>query len=97
MLGPVLIQRFHLYALRALLVLGVASLFTGCANMTPQQCLYTDWREEGYQLATAGRPVTDYVVLNNDCNLHGIHINRRAFLEGWSAGRDDYLASLDRA
>ena len=81
---------------RHLLCAGIVSL-GGCASMTPQQCLHNDWYQAGFSSAAAGRSVADYAAYNSGCNLHGIHINRNAFLRGWVAGRSYYLEKIDSA
>ena len=61
--------------------------YGGCSNLTPNECLSTDWHAKGVEAATAGEPVSSFMVHQRDCGKHGINPDRWDFVLGWEAAR----------
>ena len=71
--------------LRSLSALAVAGLLTGCAGMSEQACLTSDWRSVGFEDATRGRPVGSIGGYREACVEHGVSPD----LDAYRAGHDE--------
>ena len=76
------------------LLVGAAGMLSGCATMSPEECMVADWYRIGEQDARAGRG-TDYLANRaSDCAEAGYP----ADTEAWHAGFDyglGYFCTLD--
>jgi hypothetical protein len=68
--------------------IAVALTLTGCAGMSEQACLVSDWRTVGFEDGTAGRSVASIGNYRQACTKHGISPD----LDSYRAGHADGVA-----
>ena len=79
-----------MFAIRALgLLIGVSAL-AGCAGMSQQACLSSDWKTVGFQDGTLGRPVGTIGNYGKACAEHGITPDLEAYRAGYAEGVQVY-------
>lgn len=71
---------------------GLLALMSGCAGMSEQACLATDWQVVGFEDGAAGRPVAAIGRYRQQCADHGISPD----LDRYRAGHADGLESFCR-
>jgi hypothetical protein len=64
-------------------------LSAGCAGMSEQACLSSDWRTVGFEDGAAGRPVARIGQYREACTKHGVSPD----LDGYRAGHRDGVVS----
>jgi Protein of unknown function (DUF2799) len=69
-------------------LLGLA--LSGCASMSEQECLVSDWRTVGFEDGAAGRPVETIGSYRETCAKHGVAPD----LASYRAGHEEGLASF---
>jgi hypothetical protein len=74
------------------LVVVIVSL-TGCAGMSEQACLVTDWRSVGFEDGVVGRSVASIGSYRQSCSRHGVAPD----LEQYRAGHADGVGVYCRA
>jgi hypothetical protein len=77
----------------ALTALVLAAGLTGCAGMSEQACLVTDWRSVGFEDGVAGRSAGSIGSYRNACGKHGVSPD----LAEYRAGHDDGVELYCRA
>ena len=63
-----------------------ASLLGGCAGMSEQACLVSDWRTVGFEDGTAGLPQSRIGTYRQACSKHGVSPSLDAYLAGHDEG-----------
>lgn len=82
--------------MRILIALGAivaAAGLSGCAGMSEQACLVTDWRSVGFEDGVAGRSAGSIANYRNACGKHGVSPD----LAEYRAGHDDGVEVYCRA
>jgi len=69
--------------------LAVAGL-SGCAGMSEQECLVTDWRSVGFEDGAAGRAETAIGNYRQACGQHGVAPNLDQYRQGHAEGVEVY-------
>jgi hypothetical protein len=72
-----------------LLVVSVLTL-SGCAGMSEQACLVTDWQSVGFEDGVAGRSVGSIGNYRQSCSRHGISPDLEQYRVGHSEGAELY-------
>jgi hypothetical protein len=75
---------------RALTVPAVLLALAGCAGMSEQACLTSDWRTVGFEDGSLGRSEATIATYRKQCAEHGVQPNLDAYREGHAAGVDVY-------
>ena len=75
---------------RPLCALAAAGLFAGCAGMSEQACLASDWRAVGFEDGAAGRPVTAIGGYRQACSKHGVAPDLDRYRAGHGEGVEVY-------
>ena len=68
----------------------VAVGLSGCAGMSEQECLVTDWRAVGFEDRAAGRAETSIAGFRQACGQHGIAPNLDQYRSGHAEGVEVY-------
>jgi len=72
------------------LVLASALALSGCAGMSEQACLVTDWRSVGFEDGVAGRSPGSIGSYRQACSRYGLTPSLDQYLAGHSAGVEVY-------
>jgi hypothetical protein len=75
-----------MFGIRALAALTVTCLLGGCAGMSEQACLSSDWKTVGFQDGTLGRPVGTIGNYGRACADHGVTPDLEAYRAGHAEG-----------
>jgi hypothetical protein len=75
---------------RCLLLLCAVLVLAGCAGMSEQACLATDWRTVGFEDGTRGRPVGSIGNYRQSCSRHGIAPDLESYRAGHAEGVEVY-------
>jgi hypothetical protein len=75
---------------KALVALAGASLLAGCAGMSEQACLVSDWRAVGFEDGAEGRSVTTIGNYRQACSKHGVTPDLDAYRAGHAEGVEIY-------
>ncbi len=73
-------------------IIGIIAVFTigvtliGCATVSKEDCLLTDWFEIGRMDGTQGKPRTAFQNRARPCMEHGVAVDRRAYYRGHDDG-----------
>lgn len=65
-------------------------LVTGCATMTPEECLNADWYQQGMRDGQSGQSLSIIEDHNEACNKVGVSVNRTRYVAGRDAGLVQY-------
>ena len=76
--------------LRAFLAVACAYALSGCAGMSEQACLVSDWRGVGFEDGAAGRAVTTIGHYRQACSKHGVTPDLDAYRAGHAEGVEIY-------
>ena len=76
--------------MRNLAALAIAALLTGCAGMSEQACLTSDWRTVGFEDGTLGRSVGTIGSYRQACAEHGVAPDLEAYRAGHADGVQVY-------
>lgn len=77
--------------MKKIILLLAAIVLSGCvSHMSQQQCLNTNWQQEGFNDGSAGRMPRDLSRAAEDCLKFGIMINRAGYHAGWRQGARQY-------
>lgn len=76
----------RLTSLALLSVLGLS----GCAGLSKNQCLASDWETIGYRDGMRGSASTTLLRHQDVCMKHGIRADRAAYMAGWADGVERY-------
>lgn len=71
-----------------LMILG--SVLAGCAGMSEQDCLVSDWRTVGFEDGTAGRPASTIGNYRQACSKHGVAPDLASYRAGHAEGVEIY-------
>jgi hypothetical protein len=71
-------------------LLAAACALTGCAGMSEQACLVSDWRTVGFEDGTYGRPVGTIGSYREACGKHGVVPDLTAYRAGHAEGVEVY-------
>ena len=71
-------------------VLAVIIFLTGCASVSKEDCLVTDWFEIGRMDGMQGKPRTVFQNRAKPCLEHGISADRQAYYRGHDEGLRHY-------
>ncbi len=71
-------------------LLAAACALTGCAGMSEQACLVSDWRTVGFEDGTYGRPVGTIGSYREACSKHGVVPDLAAYRDGHAEGVEVY-------
>ena len=74
-------------------VLAAIVMLSGCAGMSEQACLVTDWRSVGFEDGIAGRSAGNVGSYRQACSRHGVTPD----LAAYRAGHDDGVQAYCRA
>ena len=74
----------------------VATIFllAGCATVSKEDCLLTDWYEIGRMDGMQGTPRTEFQNRARPCLEHGVQTNRQAYYRGHDEGLKYYCTEL---
>jgi hypothetical protein len=75
---------------KALLALAGTSVLAGCAGMSEQACLVSDWRAVGFEDGAVGRSVTNIGNYRQACSKHGVTPDLDAYRAGHAEGVEIY-------
>lgn len=75
---------------KAFLALASACVLTGCAGMSEQACLVSDWRAVGFEDGARGRSVTTIGTYRQSCAKHGVTPDLDAYRAGHDEGVEIY-------
>ncbi len=79
-----LICRFSLLRGKTALLIGLLMALSGCASMTPQECVTANWYEKGVRDGMSGQPRSYIVEHQEACSKAG----RMPNAPQWEAGRE---------
>ena len=71
-----------------LLIAGITA--SGCATMSPEECLQANWEEVGYNDGAAGYPVSRSAEHRQACAETGIQVDFELYRHGYSLGLPYY-------
>ena len=71
-------------------IAAVMLMVTGCASVSKEDCLLTDWYEIGRMDGRQGRPRTAFQGRAKACLEHGINADRQAYYSGHDQGLNYY-------
>lgn len=71
-------------------VLAAIVMLTGCAGMSEQACLSTDWRSVGFEDGIAGRTAGSIGNYRQSCSRHGVSPDLAAYRAGHEDGVETY-------
>ena len=74
---------------RAILLVACAIL-TGCATMSPEECLQANWEEIGYNDAIEGHPVSRSQAHREACAETGVSVDFELYRHGYTLGLPYY-------
>ena len=80
------------HLLRIIVLAAAVLLFIGCASVSKEDCLLTDWYEIGRQDGRQGRPRTAFQGRAKACLEHGISADRQAYYSGHDQGLTYYCS-----
>jgi hypothetical protein len=63
---------------------------SGCAGMSEQACLVTDWRSVGFEDGVVGRSVASIASYRQSCSRHGVAPDLEQYRAGHSDGVEVY-------
>lgn len=75
---------------RTIAVLSVTVALAGCAGMSQQACLTSDWRTVGFEDGTLGRSVGTIGSYRQQCAEHGVQPDLEAYRAGHTEGVEIY-------
>jgi len=75
---------------RAGFSLSVLFALAGCAGMSEQACLVSDWRTIGFEDGASGRPVSTIGTYRQQCAKHGVAPDLESYRAGHDAGVESY-------
>jgi hypothetical protein len=78
------------FPIRAFSVLATATILSGCAGMSEQACLVSDWRTVGFEDGAGGRPVATIGSYRQACSKHGISPDLDSYRAGHAEGVEIY-------
>ncbi|HEX7079422.1 MAG TPA: DUF2799 domain-containing protein [Gammaproteobacteria bacterium] len=70
--------------------IAAALVLSGCAAMSEQACLVSDWRTVGFEDGAAGRPVGTIGRYREACAKHGVSPDLESYRAGHSEGLEVY-------
>jgi hypothetical protein len=76
--------------LRVAFTLSVLVALAGCAGMSEQACLVSDWQTVGFEDGAAGRSVSSIGAYRQQCAKHGVAPDLASYRAGHSAGIESY-------
>jgi hypothetical protein len=65
-------------------------MLAGCATVSKEDCLVTDWFENGRMDGIQGKPRTEFQKRAKPCLGHGVHADRKAYYQGHDEGLKYY-------
>jgi hypothetical protein len=68
----------------------VIATLSGCAGMSEQECLVTDWRSVGFEDGAAGRAATSIAGYRQACGQHGVAPSLDQYRLGHAEGVEIY-------
>ncbi len=71
-------------------VMAIVLIFAGCATVSKEDCLVTDWYEIGRMDGRQGKPRTVFQGRAKACLEHGINADRQAYYKGHDQGLKYY-------
>lgn len=71
-------------------VMAIVLIFTGCASVSKEDCLLTDWHEVGRMDGRQGKPRIGFQGRAKACLEHGITADRQAYYKGHDLGLKYY-------
>jgi len=75
---------------RTMPLIAAAILMTGCAGMSEEACLATDWRTVGFEDGAAGRPAGTIGRYRQACADHGVSPDLESYRAGHADGVEIY-------
>jgi hypothetical protein len=75
---------------RTAVLFTAAAALAGCAGMSEQACLVSDWRTVGFEDGTYGRPVGTIGSYRQACAKHGIAPDLESYRAGHAEGVEIY-------
>ena len=82
-------------SLRILATVALAASLAGCAGMSEQACLTSDWRTVGFEDGTAGRSAGNIGRYRQQCAEHGVAPDLVAYRDGHSEGVQVYCRAAN--
>jgi hypothetical protein len=76
--------------LRVAFSLSVLFALVGCAGMSEQACLASDWQTVGFEDGASGRPVASIGGYRQQCAKHGVAPDLASYRAGHAAGIESY-------
>jgi len=77
--------------MRQLLLLPLIMTLSSCVmHLSQGQCLTTNWKNEGFNDGTVGKPIRDLSQAAEDCMKFGIPVNVKDYALGWRQGARQY-------
>lgn len=75
-----------MFASRAFVLITAACALSGCAGMSEQTCLTSDWRTVGFEDGTQGRSVATIGNYRQACGKHGVSPDLESYRAGHAEG-----------
>lgn len=82
-------------SLRIVATVALAASLTGCAGMSEQACLTSDWRTVGFEDGTRGRSEGTIGRYRQQCAEHGVAPDLVAYREGHAEGVQVYCRAAN--
>ncbi|CAB1060229.1 hypothetical protein D1BOALGB6SA_4994 [Olavius sp. associated proteobacterium Delta 1] len=73
-------------------IMAIVLIFAGCASVSKEDCLLTDWYEIGRLDGRQGKPRTTFQGRAKACLEHGISADRQAYYNGHDQGLKYYCS-----
>ena len=78
------------HSMGSISMVAILLMIAGCASVSKEDCLLTDWYEIGRQDGRQGKPRTAFQGRAKACLEHGISADRQAYYEGHDQGMAYY-------
>jgi len=79
-----------MFSIRTIALVAAAYALVGCAGMSEQACLVSDWRTVGFEDGTYGRPVGTIGNYRQACSKHGVTPDLERYRAGHAEGVQVY-------
>jgi hypothetical protein len=83
-----------MFAIRTIVLIAAAHTLLGCAGMSEQACLVSDWHTVGFEDGTYGRPVGTIGNYRQACSKHGVTPDLDLYRAGHAEGVEVYCRPM---
>jgi Protein of unknown function (DUF2799) len=74
-------------------VLSVALISVGCSSMTKKECETANWENIGRYDGGQGKPLQEYELMKNQCEMYSRTPDQAAYLKGYKDGLERYCTN----